>query len=131
MKISIAVVAVLFHILVVSDGVSGRALKGGKGKGATSADIMSKKEKSNKGKGVTTSDDEVEVEHPEPCTPPEAVVPAPTGCLTKEGVDGIMAAFEGAVVAISNVSSLPKETLSFAVASCCLLGDDGCLVWVY
>jgi hypothetical protein len=91
MKISIAVVAALFHILVVSDGVSGRALKGA-----------------------------------EPC-----VVPTPTRCLTKAGVNGVLAAFEGAVVAISNVSSWPKKRchLLLLIVVCLLMMDVslGCI----
>jgi hypothetical protein len=80
-----------------------------------------------KGKGATTSDDEA-VSCPEP--------PA-TGCLTKEGVDGIMKAFEGAVVAISNVRrTTKKKGLYFIVfvlldCSCCLLSDAAGHLWYW
>jgi hypothetical protein len=82
-----------------------------------------KKEKAPKGKGGAPSegDDEVSAEHPEEPVVPEHPIACPEvvegGCLTVDGVNGIMQAFEGAVVAISNVSRKkaeppppPKET---------------------
>jgi hypothetical protein len=76
-----------------------------------------KVEKAPKGKGAASEGDDyvsaehpevpVEPEHPMEPEPPIACpdVPAATGgCLTVEGVNGIMTAFEGAVIAISDVS---------------------------
>jgi hypothetical protein len=147
MKLSISIViAVLTHILVLPSGVSADGVRGLRSEESEETAVRTLKvgggEKSAKGdkggKGEeapeveepevdkdTSLEEELEPEHPPAVDCPEV---APQGCLTVEGVNGIIQAFEGAVVAISNVRSrISKKQgsrLCRSFCSCCLLLFD-------
>jgi hypothetical protein len=114
MKLCITVVAVVALVsLVAVDGSEVRRRRELKGGSSSSSSSKSLKDKKDKGSVKHKKEKTTKPSKPSggggggsDCKDTDAkpaAVAAPTGCLTKEGVNAIIKAFEGAVVAISDV----------------------------